>query len=299
MRILVAGGTGAVGWPLVAQLIDAGHEVVATSRSDARVAKLHETGAEALRMDALNSYSVEWAVATAQPEVVIHQLTSLADGDVVQNGRLRQEGTRHLVDAAARAGVRRFIAQSIAWAYAPGDGAARETEPLDVDAPAPRGATVAGVVALEEAVREVKHHVVLRYGMLYGPHTWNAPGGVVDRQLRVGGLTGDPADAVVGLIRAEPGVSSFVHVHDAARAAVLALEWPNGVVNIVDDDPAPGTAWVPALARALGVPPPSVSSEEPLAWQRGADNTLARSLGWGPVYPSWRTGFARQMGAGS
>ena len=294
MRVMIAGGTGAVGRPLATQLSEAGHEVVATTRSNERVAQLRAAGVHALQMDALDRNSVELAVEAAAPDAIIHQLTSLAEGDLKQNARLRREGTRNLVDAATRIGVDRLIAQSIAWAYAAGADPADESVPLDVQAPNPRGATVAGVLALEDAVREIEHHVVLRYGMLYGPGTWNAPGGPVDKQLRAGGLTGDPADAVLGLLHADAAISSLVHAHDAAHAALLALQWPNGVVNIVDDDPAPGTEWLPALASSLGAPPPPASAAEPADWQRGARNTRARSWGWVPRYPSWRIGFAHQ-----
>lgn len=294
MRVMVAGGTGAIGRPLVTQLTEAGHEVVATTRRNDRVAQLRAVGIKALRMDALDPESVETVVETASPDVLIHQLTSLADGDLEQNARIRSEGTRNLVEAGKRVGVGRLIAQSIAWAYAPGHGPADESVPLDVTAPGPRGATVAGVLALEDAVEEIEHHVVLRYGMLYGPRTWNAPGGPVDKQLRAGSLTRDPSDAVLGLLEADAGISSFVHAHDAAHAALLALDWPNGVANIVDDDPAPGTEWLAALAVSLGAPPPPVSAREPAGCQRGASNATARSRGWVPRYPSWRTGFAHQ-----
>ena len=116
----------------------------------------------------------------------------------------------------------------------------------------------------------------------------------MDKQLRAGSLTGDPADVVLGLVHADAAISSFVHTHDAAHAAVLALDWPNGVVNIVDDEPAPGTEWLPGLASSLGAPPPPVSAAEPAGWQRGASNARARSRGWVPRYPTWRTGFAHQ-----
>jgi nucleoside-diphosphate-sugar epimerase len=135
-------------------------------------------------------------------------------------------------------------------------------------------------------VAGVERHVVLRYGLLYGPGTWYAPGARVADQLRAGELAADAA------------VSSFLHVEDAARAAVAALGWPNGPVNVVDDEPAPATEWLPALAAALGEPappaptlPPGTGTGRP-GWARGASNTLARQkLAWTPAYPSWRTGF--------
>ena len=152
MRVMIAGGTGAVGRPLATQLSEAGHEVIATTRSHERAAQLRAVGIQALRMDALDRNSVDFAMEAAAPDAIIHQLTSLAEGDLEQNARLRRDGTRNLVGSAKRVGVDRLIAQSIAWAYAAGAGPADESVPLDVMAPLPRGATVAGVLALEDTV---------------------------------------------------------------------------------------------------------------------------------------------------
>jgi nucleoside-diphosphate-sugar epimerase len=213
--------------------------------------------------------------------VVIHQLTALRDYDVVANARIRTVGTRNLVDAARAAGVRRMIAQSISWAYQPGDDPADERTPLDLDAGPPRSNTVSGIRALEEAVAELPEHVVLRYGTLYGPGTWYAAGERVAGQLRSAELAADAS------------VSSFLHVEDAALAAVAALDWPDGPVNVVDDEPAPATEWLPKLAEVLGEPAPPVRDGEHPGWARGASNALARNkLGWVPRRPSWRTGFA-------
>lgn len=234
MRIFLAGATGAIGKALVPQLIDQGHEVLGIGRS----------GEGAGRLDIYDRPAVVRAVAEFNPDVVIHQLTALADFDLSANARIRVEGTRNLVDAALASGVRRMIAQSIAFAYEPGDGPADEATPLDNTTEEPRATTVSGVRALESAVAELPEHVILRYGLLYGPGTWYVPGGR----------------------EATDGAGSFVHVHDAAAAAVQALTWPNGTVNIVDDDPSPGSA----------------------PGQRGATNVLARKRGWQPRFPSWR-----------
>jgi len=121
--------------------------------------------------------------------------------------------------------------------------------------------------------------IILRYGMLYGPETWYASDGSVAEQVRNGQL---PADE---------GITSFLHIDDAARAALLALDWPGGIVNIVDDEPAPATVWLPVYAAALGAPAPSVKREQPRG-ARGAVNTKARHLlHWQPLYPNWREGF--------
>ncbi|MFJ6217433.1 NAD-dependent epimerase/dehydratase family protein [Streptomyces sp. NPDC092296] len=278
MRIFLAGATGAVGRVLLPLLLDAGHRVVAASRTAAGVERLRAQGADAVRLDVFDRAAVGDALRAAAPDAVVHQLTALADADPADNARVRREGTRNLVDAARAAGVGRMVAQSISWAYRPGDGPAGEDEPLDTGAPEPRATTVQGVAALEDAVAEIPEHVVLRYGTFYGPGTWYAPGGLMADRLRA------------GLLPADDGVSSFVHVQDAARAALLALDWPRGVVNVVDDDPAPAREWVPALAAALGAPAPEPTTGG-AGWQRGARNTAARTLGWQPQHPTWRTGF--------
>ncbi|WP_405783054.1 NAD-dependent epimerase/dehydratase family protein [Streptomyces sp. NBC_00859] len=281
MRIFVAGATGAIGRHLVPLLVQDGHDVVGATRTPEGVERLHAMGAQGVLLDVLDAEGVVRAVTEHRPDAVMHQLTSLAAGSPADNARIRIEGTRNLVDAAKRADVSRIVAQSISWAYRPDTGPAGEHNPLDVNAALPRATTIGGIQALESAVAELPRHVVLRYGTLYGPGTWFAPGGLMAAKLAVGQLP------------ANDGVSSFVHVQDAAQAAVLALKWPNGPVNIVDDEPAPAHAWVPVLAQALGSPSPGVSSGG-AGWERGADNSLARSRGWQPEHPSWRTGFGAQ-----
>jgi nucleoside-diphosphate-sugar epimerase len=195
---------------------------------------------------------------------------------------MRVTGTRNLVDAALAAGVRRVVAQSIAWVYEAGSVPATEDVPLDLGSSGSRLRTVQGVLALEGAVREAPEWVVLRYGLLYGPGTWYSRGGLM-------------ADSAArGELAADGDVSSFVHVDDAAGAAADALSWPTGFVNVCDDVPAPAREWVPAFCRAVGVgEPPAADGGERHGWARGASNELARkSLHWTPAWPSWRDGFA-------
>lgn len=288
MRVFVAGATGAVGRLLVPLLLEAGHQVTGTSRSEAGVARVRAQGAAAVQVDALDPEGLRRAVAEAAPDAVIHQLTDLAAADGAANSRVRREGTRNLVDAARSAGVRRMVAQSISWAYAPGTGPADESVPLDDTTEQPRARTVDGVRALEETAAGLETAVVLRYGILYGPGTWYAPGGAV-----AAALAGDTEARFLGSVQAGGAVSSFLHVSDAARAAVAALDWPGGPVNIVDDEPAPASDWLPVLARALGVPAPGPGGAGQ-EWERGASNALARSRGWRPARSSWRTGFLDQ-----
>ncbi|GAA5055127.1 hypothetical protein GCM10023259_036690 [Thermocatellispora tengchongensis] len=313
MRVFLAGATGVVGRRVVPLLVKEGHEVVAlTSRPEA-VAGLRAAGAEAVVADVYDAAALRGAVRDAAPDVVMHQLTDLRRRDLAANARIRTEGTRNLVAAALEAGVRRIVAQSIAWAYGPGEGPAAEAEPLDLDAAPPRDATVRGVAALEAAVRELPEWVVLRYGMLYGPDTWYHPGGLMAREAHAGRLA------------AGADVTSFVQVDDAASAAVAALGWPVGAVNVCDDEPAPASDWAPAFCAAIGapepphaVPEPSRAAPEPVRavpqpsgatpepsraasepshaartpWARGASNRYARDrLGWVPAHPTWRGAF--------
>lgn len=286
--IFVAGATGAVGRLLVPLLLDAGHEVVGASRTETGADRIRAAGARAVRVDALDADGLRAAVAAAAPDAIVHQLTDLSTADGAANNRLRHEGTRNLVDAAKAAGVERIVAQSIAWAYAPGPGPAGESVPLDPTDELPRARIVGGARALEDQVSELPEAVVLRYGILYGPGTWYAPGGAV-----AAALAGAPEARFLGSLTADDSVSSFVHVADAAEAALQALTWPPGAYNIVDDAPAPSRAWLPALAKALGTPAPP-PTEGALPWARGASNTRARALGWRPTHPTWRAGFAAQ-----
>jgi nucleoside-diphosphate-sugar epimerase len=279
-RVLVAGATGVIGRKLLPLLLAGGHEVVAMTRRAEAATALRMLGAETVIADALDRDAVHAAVAHAGPDAVMHQLTDLSGGSTAANAALRAIGTRNLVDAALAADVPRVVAQSIAWAYEPGDDPAREDVPLDTGAPPPRQVSVAGVAALEEAVREAPEWVLLRYGMLYGPDTWYAPDGDRADQARAGKLAAD-AD-----------VTSFVHVDDAAAAAAAALAWPSGAVNVCDDEPAAGHGWVPVYCRAIGAGPPPVSDVVRTPWARGAANRHARQdLGWVPLHPTWRTGF--------
>ncbi|GIF73364.1 dTDP-glucose 4,6-dehydratase [Asanoa siamensis] len=259
------------------------------SRSATGADRVRRQGASAVQADVLDRDGLLAALRDTRPDAVIHQLTDLADADGAATDRLRREGTRNLVAAARAAGATRIVAQSVGFAYEPGEKPADETTPLDVTAPAARGALVAGVQALESAASEMNTAVLLRYGILYGPGTWYAPGGAA-----TAALAGDANARFIGYVVPDSSVTSFLHVADAARAAIAALDWPAGPVNVADDDPAEGREWVPVLAEALGVAPPKAASGH-VPWARGVSNDLARSRGWQPSYATWRTGFASQM----
>lgn len=293
MKVFVAGATGAIGRLLVPRLIEAGHQVIGTTRSDAGLEGLRAAGADAVRLDVYDADAVKAAVTAAAPDVIMHQLTDLSSGTPGGNGRIRRIGTRNLVDAARQAAVPRMVAQSIAWAYEAGAGPAVETTPLDESAPDPRGTTVSAIRALEDGAAEFPEYVVLRYGLLYGPGTWLRRAGLADDVLRSERPNEHPGAAFFGGLIEGDGVFSFLHVDDAARAAVDALSWPSGAVNVVDDEPAATREWLPVFAAAVGAPSPRLGPGR-RSWERGASNALARSRGWTPLHPSWRTGFSAE-----
>jgi nucleoside-diphosphate-sugar epimerase len=278
MKIFLAGATGAIGRLLVPRLLKAGHDVIGTTRTPAKTVFITEMGARPVVIDALDREALHLCLETERPDVVIHQMTDLATRDFAANTRLRIEGSRNLVDAAKAAGVQRMIAESIAWMYGPGASPASEDEALDLAATESRAGSVAAVQALEQAVAEMPIGVVLRYGLLYGPATWYKRDSLTTDQLKQGQL------------EATDAVSSFIHVDDAAQAALEALEWPAGIYNIVDDEPAAATEWMTLYANLVGAPLPSIKAGK-ADWERGAANAKAKLLGWKPQYATWREGF--------
>lgn len=277
MRIFVAGASGVLGRAFTRRAVDSGHEVVGMTRSERGVGALEAAGAHPMRADAFDRESVMAAVEAARPDAVVHLLTDLASGDSASNARLRIEGTRNLIDAARAARVDRVVAESISWVYEPGTTLASEDDPLDLGAPEPRLTTVRGVSALEHKVRALADGVVLRFGQFYGPGTWFARNGLRAEAARAGRL---PATETV---------ASFVHIRDAAEATLAALAWPAGVWNIVDDEPAAGSVWVPEFASSVGAaaPPTEVAGDI----GRPVSNLRARAQGLHLEHPTWRSGF--------
>jgi 2-alkyl-3-oxoalkanoate reductase len=300
MRVFVAGASGAIGTRLVAQLIERGHEVVGTFRSPGNGERVRALGAQPIALDLLDAGAVRQAVLETGPEAIVHQATALADVRFGRSldrsfgptNRLRTEGTDALLAAARAAGVRRFVAQSFAsYRYAPEGGPVKtEDDRLDPSPPAMARATNAAMSHLDQAVTDAGG-IALRYGGFYGGPNDGLVRPVRKRQLPIIG-DGD-------------GISSFIHLDDAAAAAVLALDHGRaGVYNVVDDEPAPMSEWLPALAKALGAKPPRhvpvwlaglIAGQGAVmmaAGSRGASNAKAkRELGWALRYPSWRQGF--------
>ncbi len=303
MRVFLAGATGVIGSPLVPQLLDAGHEVTAMTRSVLRAAQLEAAGADPVVCDVYDADGVRAAMAAASPDAVIHQLTALparldwSNPSLFDaNNRVRTEGTRVLVEAALATGAGRIVAQSIAFVYAPtGDSVKDEDAPLATDAPPPVSGVVAAVTEHEQRVTGTAgiDGLVLRYGLLYGPGTG------YDRH---GSTAADIVAGRVPLVEGATGMYSWLHVDDAASAAVAALERGTpGIYNVTDDEPAPQPQWLPVLAQALGADPPAAAETPPPPHSlemslRGAANAKAkRELGWQPRYPSWREGFAASL----
>jgi nucleoside-diphosphate-sugar epimerase len=308
MRVFVAGATGAIGRQLVPRLVAAGHEVHGMTRSESKQELLFELGAVPVVADALDRDQVAEAVATARPDVIVHQLTALTGVEryteraAEPTNRLRTEGTDHLLAAGQAVGVRRFVAQGVAayGAYGRSGGPVKsEEDPLEVAPVRQMRETLAALRHLEESVLGARwtEGIVLRYGAFYGPGTSLASGEEQFELVRKRKfpLVGDGA-----------GVWSFIHVADAAEATLAAVEHgSHGVYNVVDDDPAPVAEWLPALAQTLGAKQPMrmprfvarLFAGEPgvvmMTEIRGASNEKAkRELRWRPAHPSWRQGFA-------
>jgi nucleoside-diphosphate-sugar epimerase len=307
MRMIVAGASGAIGRQLVPLLVEAGHAVVGMTRSESKTSIIEEAGAEAIVVDVLDAVAVEAAVCATEPEVVVHELTAIPPvvnprrfaEEFAPTNRLRREGTRNIVAAALAAGSRRIVAQSIAQAYAPvGDWIKAEHDPLYGDAPPVFHDTFHAVIDLEATVLGANglEGIVLRYGNFYGPGTaYGADGATAELvRQRMFPIAGDGS-----------AHWSFIHVRDAARATVLAVSRGEpGIYNIVDNEPAAVTDWLPVYAAALGAgepprtpPPRGAYGTYGMLLARGASNAKAkRLLGWSPRYASWRDGFAADFG---
>jgi nucleoside-diphosphate-sugar epimerase len=300
MRVFVAGASGALGSRLVPQLIDAGHEVIGTHHSPANAEVLRALGAKPVGLDVLDVRAVRKAVLEHEPDAIVHEATALAkmkwsrnfDKVFAGTNELRTKGTDALLAAAWEVGTRRVIAQSFAsYRYAREGGPVKsEDDPLDATAPANARQSWAAMDYLDHAVTDFGG-IVLRYGVFYGAVNDGLIEPVRKRQYPIIGDGG--------------GISSWIHLEDAAAATVLALQHDGPTIyNVVDDQPAPVREWLPVLAQALNAKPPRrfptwlarlVAGEAAVVMgteARGASNAKAkRELNWTPRYPSWRSGF--------
>jgi nucleoside-diphosphate-sugar epimerase len=320
MKIFVAGASGVLGRALVPQLVAGGHEVVGMTRSASKEDLVRGLGARPVVADALDAGAVARVVASAEPEVIVHELTALSgplsardmrhpgrSAMATMTNRLRTEATDHLLAAGRAVGARRFVAQSFTafrWARM-GGSVLTEADPVDDHPPAALRAPLVGILHVERAVTAIEwgEGLVLRYGGFYGPGT---------------GISLAPDAQMAGPIRKRRfpivgdggGVWSLIHIDDAAAATAVAVERGEpGIYNVVDDEPAPVREWVPVLASALGAKPPrriprwlarllaGEAATLMMTEARGSSNAKAkRELGWQLRYPSWRQGFAQGLG---
>jgi nucleoside-diphosphate-sugar epimerase len=303
MRVFLAGATGAIGRRLLPELLGRGHRVTATTHSPDKVEQLRALGAEAVVADGLDAMAIGEAVARAEPDAIIHQMTALAgmsdlkhfDRGFALTNELRTKGTDHLLAAASAAGVERFIAQSYTnWTNSrTGSLVKSEEDPLDPDPPAAQTRTLAAIRYLEQSVLTAPlEGIVLRYGNFYGPGASDSLVELVRKRK-------------LPLVGGGAGVWSWIHIDDAASATVAALEHgARGVYNVVDDDPAPVSEWLPYLAEQVGAKPPLrlplwlgrlAAGEVGVSMMtqvRGSSNQKAElELGWQPTWHSWREGF--------
>lgn len=302
MKVFIAGGTGAIGRPLIAELLAKGHSVVALTRSSEKAQVLAEQGIEPAVADVFDVDAVEAVVRRARPEVVIEQLTALPktytresmSAAAAFNHRIRLKGGANVLAAARAAGVRRYLRQSIAFWGTPGPGLADESTPLALDASPAVAADIRVVTEIERRLLESRdiEGIALRYGFFYGPGTWFNPDGDVAAQVR---------QQQFPIVGNGEGVWSWLHIEDAAIATVAAAEHGGpGIYLVVNDQPLAVHEWLPAFARWLGAPPPPhVSIEDAMkaggadsiyygTQMRGASNGKAkRELGFQPRRLEW------------
>lgn len=314
MRIFLAGATGVIGRQLVPMLVSGGHHVIAATRTTDKATGLRAAGAEPAVVDALDRDAVMRAIASARPDVIVHQMTALArmgnlkhiDEEFALTNRLRTEGTEYLLAAARAVGARKFVAQSYSgWPNIREGGRIKtEDDPLDPNPPPTMRRTLAAIGRLEAMVSRASglSGIVLRYGSFYGPGTAIALDGVIVEMVR---------QRKFPIVGGGGGVWSFIHIDDAASATRLAIEQgPAGIFNIVDDEPAEVAVWLPELARAVGGKPPyhlpawlgrimiGESGVSIMTQVRGSSNAKAkRVLGWQPRFPTWREGFRQGLSA--
>jgi nucleoside-diphosphate-sugar epimerase len=308
MRVFVAGGTGVIGRQLVPQLVARGHQVTATTTSAARLRLLEQLGADGVVMDGLDPASVGEAVAAARPEAIVNEMTALSaahagkpnlrnpDRFFAGTNRLRSEGTDHLLAAAQAVGVSNVVAQSAAISYGVREGGSIMTEADPLEAAGTKMAAGTKATGHLENVVVKARGAVLRYGALYGP-------GATDDQVKL------VRKRMFPLVGGGTGYFSWVHTKDAASATILAVEQrAAGVFNIVDDEPAPASEWLPYLAVCAGAKPPRripkwlarlLAGDMAVGMMtegRGFSNAKAkRELGWELRYPSWRQGFKEEL----
>lgn len=276
-KIFVTGATGLIGTKLTKRLIEEGYEVAGLTTSEKGKEKLDNAGVKAYIGNILEYDTIEKSIGDFKPDIIMNEITDLKQVDMSANTKVRIEGTRNLVEAAIKHDVPHIQSQSIAFVYEAGDTLATEETSLDYDASGDRKITVDGVEGLEKESARLNKHVILRYGLLYGPGTWYGKDGMIYNQF------------INGEVTMTDGVQSFIHIDDAVETAIQALNFESGIYNVADDEPVKGDDWAKWYANELNVTP--TLNIEAAAFERGVTNKKFKDQGGKLIYTTWKDGM--------
>ena len=277
-KIFVTGATGLIGTKLTKRLIEEGYEVAGLTTSEKGKKKLDNAGVKAYIGNILEYDTIEKSIGDFKPDIIMNEITDLKQVDMSANTKVRIEGTRNLVEAAIKHDVPHIQSQSIAFVYEAGDTLATEETSLDYDASGDRKITVDGVEGLEKESARLNKHVILRYGLLYGPGTWYGKDGMIYNQF------------INGEVTMTDGVQSFIHIDDAVETAIQALNFESGIYNVADDEPVKGDDWAKWYANELNVTP-TLNIEPAAPFERGVTNKKFKDQGGKLIYTTWKDGM--------
>lgn len=277
-KIFVTGATGLIGTKLTKRLIEEGYEVAGLTTSEKGKEKLDNAGVKAYIGNILEYDTIEKSIGDFKPDIIMNEITDLKQVDMSANTKVRIEGTKNLVEAAIKHDVPHIQSQSIAFVYEAGDTLATEETSLDYDASGDRKITVDGVEGLEKESARLNKHVILRYGLLYGPGTWYGKDGMIYNQF------------INGEVTMTDGVQSFIHIDDAVETAIQALNFESGIYNVADDEPVKGDDWAKWYANELNVTP-TLNIEPAAPFERGVTNKKFKDQGGKLIYTTWKDGM--------
>lgn len=277
-KIFVTGATGLIGTKLTKRLIEEGYEVAGLTTSEKGKEKLDNAGVKAYIGNILEYDTIEKSIGDFKPDIIMNEITDLKQVDMSANTKVRIEGTRNLVEAAIKHDVPHIQSQSIAFVYEAGDTLATEETSLDYDASGDRKIIVDGVEGLEKESARLNKHVILRYGLLYGPGTWYGKDGMIYNQF------------INGEVTMTDGVQSFIHIDDAVETAIQALNFESGIYNVADDEPVKGDDWAKWYANELNVTP-TLNIEPAAPFERGVTNKKFKDQGGKLIYTTWKDGM--------
>lgn len=277
-KIFVTGATGLIGTKLTKRLIEEGYEVAGLTTSEKGKEKLDNAGVKAYIGNILEYDTIEKSIGDFKPDIIMNEITDLKQVDMSANTKVRIEGTKNLVEAAIKHDIPHIQSQSIAFVYEAGDTLATEETSLDYDASGDRKITVDGVEGLEKESARLNKHVILRYGLLYGPGTWYGKDGMIYNQF------------INGEVTMTDGVQSFIHIDDAVETAIQALNFESGVYNVADDEPVKGDDWAKWYANELNVTP-TLNIEPAAPFERGVTNKKFKDQGGKLIYTTWKDGM--------